>query len=1276
MRYILFLLLTFLLPFSAAAQSTERDSLTAFLEDNLSSAGRIVTVTGFRGAFSSRAEMDQLTIADAQGVWLTLNGLVLDWNRLALLRGRVEIAELVANEVIVARGPMAEATPTPAPEATGFSLPELPVSVSIGKLAAARLVLEAPLLGQRVEAVLDASVQLEGGEGQADISLTRTGAGPAGRLALTASYANATRNLVIDLEAEEGSGGVAATLLDLPGTPSVTLGIKGAGPLEDFSADLLLATDGAPRLSGSVALTGVENGAQGFAVDLGGDLAPLFLPDYAEFFGPSVRLRAAGQRSALGRMDLNALTVETRALSLDGSALIAADGLPERFALVGRLGLPDGSPILLPLSGESETRVNSADLRLNFDASLGDGWSAAVNLTGLDRPDLTVARAKLNGSGRISRRAGAAAVVGGTLTFEATEMLPQDAGLALALGRDVSGSTTFDWQPGGGAGLRIGRLTLDGAGYSLKTSGRIGDLASGFEVTGTLQARHDDLSRLALLANRPLAGSAVMEAKGTGSLLGGTFDGDATITGTNLETGIAELDRLLRGQSVLALSAARDSTGLVLRGLDLTAQQLVAKLSGNLASTGSTLAADLAFSDLAVLGPAYRGSLRAEASFKGTPEAGRLVLSGVARDLKIGVAQADGLLSGESRVALDVNLSEGRYQIGSASIRNPQITLQADGYYDAAGSDLKAALSLADLGPIGRGFGGSLRADLHATGTLQSGRLELDGAGRNLALGQPQANRLLAGTTTVTAAVNLRDARLEVESLRLANPQLTATASGSVTEALRQIRFDARLVNLALLIPEFPGALTLNGTAQENGNGFVLDLTGQGPGGIDARVAGRLAQDLRSADLAINGTAQAALANVFLGSRSLSGQTRFDLRLNGPLALSSLSGQASLSGGRIADPALPFGLQDLSATVNLAGNTARITGTAAATSGGQVTVEGSVGLAAPFAADLSIGLGRLVVKDPDLYEAQLGGALTLRGPLRGGALLAGTVTIREAEIRVPSTGLGGAGAIPDLRHINEPAAVRTTRSRAGLLGKTGADRPAGSGALQLDLTINAPSRIFLRGRGIDAELGGSVTLRGTTAAVVPTGAFDLIRGRLDILGKRLTLSSARLVLQGDLVPYLEIIASNDSDGITTSVVIEGRADEPEVRFTSSPELPQEEVLARLLFGRGLDKISALQAVQLASAVAALAGRGGEGIVSRLRTGFGLDDLDFRTDADGNAALTAGKYISRNVYTEVEVGQDGQSKINLNLDIRPGVTVRGSVGGNGSTGIGVFVEKDY
>jgi translocation and assembly module TamB len=107
------------------AQDDDRDFLTAFLEDNLSGAGREVTITGFAGALSARATIEQMTIADDQGIWLTINGATLDWSRSAILSGEVRVTELSAQEIIVARLPATAETESdlPNPEATPFSLP-------------------------------------------------------------------------------------------------------------------------------------------------------------------------------------------------------------------------------------------------------------------------------------------------------------------------------------------------------------------------------------------------------------------------------------------------------------------------------------------------------------------------------------------------------------------------------------------------------------------------------------------------------------------------------------------------------------------------------------------------------------------------------------------------------------------------------------------------------------------------------------------------------------------------------------------------------------------------------------------------------------------------------------------------------------------------------------------------------------------------------------------------------------------------------------------------
>lgn len=1268
------------LPVPAAAQEDDRGYLTALLEDNLSGAGRKITITGFEGALSSKARIAALTIADEEGVWLSLKDVVLDWNRSALLTGNVSVNELTAGEIVLARLPETEADSSlPAPEATPFALPELPVSVKIGKLATPRLSLGPTVLGQPVEAVISAAVSLEGGEGEAQLALDRMDGGPPGKLALTASYANGSRVLALDLQASEGAGGIAASLLGLPGTPAVDLTVKGEGPLDDYAADLRLLSDGEERLAGrvSVSVPGADEpqGALGFTANLGGDLAPLFAPDYAEFFGPDVALQAIGAKGADGRLDLSQLQVTTRALELGGSLSLAADGLPEKIDLKGQLGL-DGKPVLLPLTTEERTLVDHADLAITFDAAQDEAWTANVQVQGLSRADLTAESARIIGNGAIVREA-TPRNAWGLLDITLAGLAPRDPALAKALGDQLTGQVAFQWTEGQPT-FDLTALTLNGPDYRFDGKLSIGGLDSALTLTGSGDLTADDLSRFADLAGQPLAGRASATLAGQTALLSGAFDVTGQVRGNGLKIGVAEVDSLLSGASTIDLAMTRDESGTRLDRLDIAAASLTAKANGTIATAGSDITADLAFADLRALGPQYRGSLNGLARFQGTPEAGRVSLDAKGQSLAIGVAEADNLLKGDSTIQAEATLAGSVVQLQRLEVNAASLGVKASGKIDPAGHDLSADLAFRDLRALGGGYRGTLAAKAAFKGTPENGSLTATATGTGLAIGQAEADRLLAGNSRLAANLRLQGGQIKIDSATLENPQLRVAAKGDIAGNQRQVTLDAALANLGLLLPEFPGRLSVTGKLADDGNGYNVDLAAKGPGGIALTTKGRMAPDFSRGDLAINGNAKADLANAFVSPTTVSGGLGIDLRLNGPLVPASLGGRVTLNGLRLANPALPNSVEGLNGAVSFAGGRAQLDLKGGLNSGGAFTVGGSAGLAAPYQGDITVALRDLQLKDPQLYQTKISGDLSVRGPLTGGAMIAGEILLKETELQVPSTGLGGAAGLEDLRHVAEPGDVRLTRQRAGLVpeaetagGGGGSSRPFG-----LDLTISAPQRIFVRGRGLDMELGGSLRVSGTTANIVPSGAFELVRGRLDILGKRLTIAQAQLQMQGDFDPWLSVLASNESDGITSSVKIEGNASSPKVSFVSSPELPEEEVLARLLFNRDLSALSAFQAAQLASAVATLAGKGGDGIMSKLRKGFGLDDLDISTNAEGQTEVKAGKYISKNAYTEVEVDGEGKAKINLNLDVTPTVTLRGSVGAEGETSIGIFKEKDY
>ncbi|MDE9451626.1 translocation/assembly module TamB domain-containing protein [Aliiroseovarius sp. Z3] len=1248
----------FALAQTASEAQDDRGYLQALLEDNLSDVGRDIRIIGFQGALSSRATVDQITIADEEGIWLTLNDLVLSWTRSSLLRGAINIDQIQAKEIILARKPIPIGGPA-APEASGFSLPELPVSVEIGVIKADRVEIAQPVIGEATVVRLEGSANLSGGEGAAKLSIVRTD-GPSGALQFEGSYSNTTEMLDLTLAIEEGEDGIAANLLDLPGRPSIGLTVAGAGPLSNFIAEIDLSTDGAQRLTGQVeVMDELDDDAstpdnpvklKRFAARLSGDIAPVFLPDYRDFFGDNVALTATGRRFADGALDLETLELTTKALTLQGDLAVSEGGWPERFRLQGKIAHDDGSPVVLPVGG-TKTQVQTADIAIGYDAANGEAWQADFALDGMNRDDLALETATITAAGTLVRGEGVAVGrLDGDIMLDVLGIAPTSDDLARAIGPALAGTLSFDWRED--APLQVTDIDLAGTDYGLTGSLSADDLENGITVTTNkdfvLTAR--DLSQFAGLAGTPLTGAASVAVKGTANLLGGSFDLAITGDGTDLGIGQPRLDPLIAGASRLDVKAVRDETGTRLERLNITTDQTVAAVTADLKTDASTVQFDVRIKDAAVVDLGLSGPATAKGSATQTGD--------------IWAVLADVTAPG-----------------GVAASVDGTVNVTKDGPGLVRGTLTAKAASLAPYARLaGRPISGAISATTTGSYDLATNRFEgeVDGSATNLGLGLDVVDGLTRGASTFMARAHGTSGEVVfIDALSIDTPEVTAQATGQEVDGRNTLTFQVNLRDVGVVASGISGPGSANGTATLVDDSWQLSASATGPGGATGRVDGAVRSDASTANLTINGTAPLELANRFIQPRLLTGQAAYDLTLNGPLKLSSLSGRVQTTGARLTLPTFKQALDITAANAVLSDGRARVDITTSVVNGGQVITRGNVGLSSPYQADLDVDVDQVTLTDGNLFDTTVDGSATLRGPLVGGATLRADMTLGRTEIRISDVPASTVPIIAELDHINEAAASRQTRAFAGLIVET--DPAAAGGTARpypVDITLRAPSQIFVRGRGLDAELGGQLRLTGTSADVRPVGQFDLIRGRLDILGKRLTLTEGRVSLRGAFDPYLRFAAVSQSDDITVSINVIGPVSAPEVTFTSSPALPEDEVLARLLFGRSIADISALQALQLAAAVRTLAGKGGDGIIGNLRKNFGLDDLDLTTNEDGEASLSVGKYISENIYTNVNIGADGNTEVNLNLTISPSVTARGTVGSDGESTIGIYYERDY
>lgn len=312
------------------AQEDDKGFLTRTLQDALSGAGREVSIDGFQGALSSSASFDQMTIADKDGVWLTLQNVELVWTRSALLRGQLEVESLTADQLDIPRLPVAETEGVPEAEATPFSLPDLPVSINIATFSIRQINLGAPLLGEAAQLGVTASARYTEAVANIDIEATRTD-GKQGVFAVKANLERTDDILDLLVQLTEDQQGIVSRMLALPGQPSLELSVNGSGPLDDFRSDLRLATDGTERLAGVVTLgtqtprRPSDTPDRRIRADIGGDITALFAPRYQAFFGDDVRLQMDALQEADGAFEITEFAFKAQSAELQGQLALGAD---------------------------------------------------------------------------------------------------------------------------------------------------------------------------------------------------------------------------------------------------------------------------------------------------------------------------------------------------------------------------------------------------------------------------------------------------------------------------------------------------------------------------------------------------------------------------------------------------------------------------------------------------------------------------------------------------------------------------------------------------------------------------------------------------------------------------------------------------------------------------------------------------------------------------------------------------------------------------------------
>jgi translocation and assembly module TamB len=403
------------------------------------------------------------------------------------------------------------------------------------------------------------------------------------------------------------------------------------------------------------------------------------------------------------------------------------------------------------------------------------------------------------------------------------------------------------------------------------------------------------------------------------------------------------------------------------------------------------------------------------------------------------------------------------------------------------------------------------------------------------------------------------------------------------------------------------------------------------------------------------------------------GQVTLDTTITGTVAAPSVAGSARLAGGEVQDYASGLRLSDIAVRVEGNGTTLRIAQFSAKAGQGTIAGNGSIGIMAPgLPVDLTITARGAQPLSSDLITATIDADLALRGEALGQLGVSGAVHVRRAELRVPERMPAAIAVLP----VNRPGAKPAP--------------PASELVIALNIALDA-QQIHVRGRGLDVEFAGAMKLGGTAGAPRTEGGLELRRGTVSLAGRSLDFKEGRISFDGGSItdPALHLVASSTSGNVIATLAIDGTAHDPKITLSSVPPLPQDEVLAQLLFGSGVGKLGALEVAQIAAGLATLTGAGG-GIgdpLDKVRQGLGLDRLAVRNGANGNPALEAGRYVAPGVYLGARQGSSGGSQASVQVDIAKGLKLEatagagggsatGSAGASNGTSVGVTYQFEY
>lgn len=429
--------------------------------------------------------------------------------------------------------------------------------------------------------------------------------------------------------------------------------------------------------------------------------------------------------------------------------------------------------------------------------------------------------------------------------------------------------------------------------------------------------------------------------------------------------------------------------------------------------------------------------------------------------------------------------------------------------------------------------------------------------------------------------------------------------------------------------------------------------------------------------ISINGEMRPLTDLIFAGERTLTGNLLLDTKLGGSILKPEFFGQFTVKSGNYREPKIGFNLGNLNLSGKIEKDIINIENLSAKDAkGGELSANGKVLISEIGNSSFLINLKKFRLIDSDTAKIDASGRVEINSNNSQIGKMSGALNIDFAEFR-PRTFSGIHVAKLDVEEINKPIIINENFEKNPIQILKGNGRTIGAPNIDLNVDIKAERGIFVRGRGLNLELSLNGNIGGKISKPNLSGIAKVYRGEYEYGGRTFDFEergTIHLSSNPDNI-RLDLYANRIATNLTAKISVRGTASNPLIELSSVPDLPKDEILAQVLFGRTRSQLTPLETVQLATSLAALASGGGFDVMANLRDIARLDRLVFANTASGEISVAGGKYLGRDVY--IELISEGTQGISTKVEWRPRpwAAIVSKVGADGDAKISIRWRRD-